>query len=87
MKRNLGHRLLLAVVATFAIAPTGCQVYVGGQTLPSAWYYKDDVQYHPAGPEFKLYREAAELERRKQEARREAGEEAQRTPPGAFGGY
>ena len=39
------------------IAPlfaTGCQTTVGGQTLPSAWYLEDDVQYFPAGPEYKL---------------------------------
>lgn len=27
---------------------------MGGQTLPSATYLEDDVQYFPAGPEFKL---------------------------------
>ena len=35
-------------------ALTGCQSTVGGQTLPSAYYLRDDVQYHPAGPEFIL---------------------------------
>jgi hypothetical protein len=40
---------------------TGCQVDVGGQTLPSAYYLKDDVQYFPTGPEFKLSREAAAM--------------------------
>jgi hypothetical protein len=45
------------------IAPwlTGCQVEVGGQVLPSAYYMQDDVQYFPPGPEFKLAREAAAL--------------------------
>jgi len=33
---------------------TGCQTSVGGQTLPSAHYLRDDVQYFPAGPEFIL---------------------------------
>ncbi|MCP4782065.1 MAG: hypothetical protein GY903_11085 [Fuerstiella sp.] len=33
---------------------TGCQTSIGGQTLPSATYLDDDVQYFPAGPEFKL---------------------------------
>ena len=33
---------------------SGCQTVMGGQTLPSAYYLRDDVQYHPAGPEFKL---------------------------------
>lgn len=45
--------------ATGLLAFTGCQVDVGGQTLPSAYYLQDDIQYFPAGPEFKLSREAA----------------------------
>ncbi len=32
----------------------GCQTDIGGQTLPSAHYLRDDVQYFPAGPEFLL---------------------------------
>jgi hypothetical protein len=44
-----------------AICLTGCQVDVGGQTLPSAYYLQDDIQYFPAGPEFKLSKEAAAL--------------------------
>jgi hypothetical protein len=47
----------LAVTSLALVAPlfsTGCQATVGGQTLPSAWYLEDDVQYFPAGPEFKL---------------------------------
>ena len=51
----------LAVLAVSA-APlgfTGCRVDVGGQTLPSAYYLQDDIQYFPAGPEFKLSKEAA----------------------------
>lgn len=35
-------------------ALSGCQTHIGGQTLPSAYYLRDDVQYFPAGPEFKL---------------------------------
>jgi hypothetical protein len=34
---------------------------IGGQTLPSAYYLQDDIQYFPAGPEFKLSKEAAAL--------------------------
>lgn len=30
---------------------TGCQTTIGGQTLPSAYYLQDDVQYFPAGSE------------------------------------
>jgi len=40
---------------------TGCQVDVGGQTLPSAMYMKDDVQYFAPGSEFILSKEAAAL--------------------------
>ena len=46
---------------------TGCQVDVGGQTLPSPYYMSDDVQYFPPGPEFKLAREAAAMGQQAQE--------------------
>lgn len=53
---------------------TGCQVSVGGQTLPSPYYLDDDVQYFPEGPEFKLSNEAAALEEFKaEEAQRRMG--------------
>jgi hypothetical protein len=45
-----------------ALGSTGCQLTEGGQTLPSPYYIEDDVQYFPAGPEFKLTNEAAALE-------------------------
>ena len=51
--------VVLACLACVGSALTGCQVDVGGQTLPSAYYLQDDIQYFPAGPEFKLSREAA----------------------------
>ncbi|WP_442509820.1 hypothetical protein SH528x_001418 [Novipirellula sp. SH528] len=56
-------RLAVATVLTGAcvISTTGCQVALNGQTLPSPYYLQDDVQYFPAGPEFKLPREAAAL--------------------------
>jgi hypothetical protein len=53
--RGLVCGIGLAMIA----GSTGCQVDVGGQTLPSPYYTKDDVQYFPPGPEFKLSREAA----------------------------
>lgn len=56
-------RTLLLALGLLAIAGvTGCQVDVGGQTLPSPYYLTDDVQYFPPGPEFKLAREAAAME-------------------------
>jgi hypothetical protein len=53
------RRMIAAVCAISALGVTGCQVDVGGQTLPSAYYLQDDIQYFPAGPEFKLSKEAA----------------------------
>lgn len=60
---------LVAVIASSALL-TGCQTTVGGQTLPSPDYLTDDVQYFPAGPEFKLsnqveaaHKQAAEKEK------------------------
>ena len=41
-----------------AIASTGCQVDVAGQTLPSPYYQYDDIQIYQKGPEFKLQNEA-----------------------------
>jgi hypothetical protein len=45
--------LLLAPVCLL-VGSSGCQTTIGGQTLPSAYYLRDDIQYHPAGPEFLL---------------------------------
>ena len=47
-------RVVLLACAAAPAALTGCQSQVGGQTLPSAYYLRDDVQYFPHGPEFKL---------------------------------
>jgi hypothetical protein len=58
-KRHSWRGLLLGLGAVVALGVTGCQVDVGGQTLPSPYYMQDDVQYFPPGPEFKLSREAA----------------------------
>lgn len=61
--RRAALRLIRSGVAlaavTAGISLTGCQVDVGGQTLPSGYYLQDDIQYFPAGPEFKLSKEAA----------------------------
>jgi hypothetical protein len=55
-------RAMLLGCALLACASTGCQSTIGGQTLPSAFYLRDDVQYHPAGPEFRLSRQVEALE-------------------------
>ncbi len=64
-KRPLRYALIGA--GLLAATLTGCQVDVGGQTMPSPYYMTDDVQYFPPGPEFKLSREAAALQERSQE--------------------
>ena len=67
-KCNRPLRWTLLGLGLFSVVGlTGCQVDVGGQTLPSPYYMSDDVQYYTPGPEFKLEREAA--------AQREAGAE------------
>ena len=38
---------------------TGCQMDIGGQTLPSPWYLNENVQYYPPGAQFPLSKEAA----------------------------
>ncbi len=61
-------RLVLCGLGLAAcLSATGCQVSVGGQTLPSPYYLKDDVQYYASGTEFKLPREAAHLKAYKTE--------------------
>ena len=65
MKRNLIKHWLPAVLAacTMMGSMSGCiQSTVGGQTLPSGYYLRDDVQYFPAGPEFKLTNQVRALE-------------------------
>jgi hypothetical protein len=55
-------RVLLSIVSLLAtLSATGCQVDIGGQTLPSPYYMSDDVQYFPPGHEFKLANEAAAM--------------------------
>ena len=53
---------LLLGVLTCVVSAAGCQAQIGGQTLPSAYYLRDDVQYFPAGPEFKLSRQVQAAE-------------------------
>jgi hypothetical protein len=55
------------------VTSTGCQVSVSGQTLPSAYYLHDDVQYFPAGPENKLANETAALKAAAAEAKSQQG--------------
>ena len=55
--------LLLAVLGvSVSGALTGCQTDIAGQTLPSAYYLQDDVQYFPAGPEMYLSNQVQQME-------------------------
>jgi len=58
-------KLALLTCGLFSTAiATGClQTSVGGQTLPSARYLRDDVQFFRAGPEFQLHNQVEALER------------------------
>lgn len=60
-KRFTGRGAIFKLGLLAALGLTGCQVDVGGQTLPSAYYLSDDVQYFPAGNEFVLANEAAAM--------------------------
>ena len=78
MKRNAnrGWRgLMLASCLLLSAVSAGCfQTTVGGQTLPSAYYLDDDVQYFPTGPEQKLSNQIRAMERYKAEQQRGASE-------------
>ena len=65
----MGKLLVATVGSVLALGSTGCQVHMAGQTLPSPWYLKDDVQYFPAGPENKLANETAALKAAREEAK------------------
>ena len=74
-------RAVLFAGICLGITLTGCQVDYGGQTLPSAYYLQDDIQYFPAGPEFKLSKEAAAQKAYK----KEIGESETIAGPGPYG--
>ena len=65
--RQIAIQASMLFMIAGAVTLTGCQVDVGGQTLPSAYYLQDDIQYFPAGPEFKLSKETAALKAAKKE--------------------
>ncbi len=64
MARNAASSTLRAMVCGLGLlgAAVGCQSSVGGQTLPSAYYLSDDVQYFPPGPETRLFNQRQALE-------------------------
>jgi hypothetical protein len=62
-------RLALLACGLFCLPAIGCQLqsHLGGQTLPSAYYLRDDIQYFPAGPEFPLWNQVQALEQHRLE--------------------
>jgi hypothetical protein len=78
-KSALGQRsAALSLGFALLAVTTGCQIDVGGQTLPSPQWVTDDVQYFPSGTEFKLSREAAAMAA----AKADAAASGQAEPPG-----
>lgn len=68
MKAKTGWHKLLVTGLLMSATSSGClQTTIGGQTLPSAYYLDDDVQYFPTGPEQKLANQIRALERYKAE--------------------
>ena len=59
---SISPRMVLLGCALLSATSIGCQSTIGGQTLPSAFYLQDDVQYFPAGPEFRLSRQVQAIE-------------------------
>ena len=54
-------KAILLGVGLAALSSTGCQTHIGGQTLPSPYYLRDDVQYFAPDSENKLARESAAM--------------------------
>ena len=72
MKAKSGWHKLLVAGLLISATSTGClQTTIGGQTLPSAYFLDDDVQYMPTGPEQKLSNQIRALERYKAERQAE----------------
>ena len=55
-------RLAMLSCGVLPLLAVGCQGSIGGQTLPSAYYLRDDIQYFPSGPEFLLPNQERVLE-------------------------
>ncbi len=78
---NTQRWVTLGLGVALLSAATGCQLDVGGQTLPSPQWMLDDVQYFPSGTEFKLSREATAMQAAKADAAA-AGDQNGPAPPG-----
>jgi len=80
MQARIG-RWTAALALPAILAATGCQVEMGGQTLPSPYYMTDDVQYYAPGPSFILAKEAAAMmEAKNREKERAPAPDSLRAP-------
>lgn len=73
--------LMMLGLAAVCSSSVGCQTTIGGQTLPSAYYLKDDLQYFPPGPEFKLSKQVQAIEEYKLRQQGGAGTDEVVQPP------
>ena len=53
-KRWCSLLLITSGLLVSSAMSVGCQTNIGGQTLPSAFYLKDDIQYYPPSTETPL---------------------------------
>ncbi len=78
LKAALGS---LTLVGCFGL--TGCMGDYSGQNLPTPYYLGSQIQYFPAGPEFKLTREAGAQKEYRETQEQRAGVQGapQAVPP------
>lgn len=75
-------RWALCACGLLATAVTGCQSNIAGQTLPSGYYLRDDIQYFIPGPETPLTNQRRALEEyRLQRGGGGAGQGGGQAPP------
>ncbi len=68
MRANSSWLVVVITGMLLSATSTGCfTTTIGGQSLPSAYYLDDDVQYFPMGTEQKLSNQIRALERYKAE--------------------
>ena len=69
MNRTKTARLIVAL-AGLSLSAVGCQTWMVGQSLPSPYHRRDDVQYFPKGPSFPHQNELNQMAQYEDELRR-----------------
>lgn len=62
MRPLYGMFLCFSLLIMLMAGSVGCQVHVGGQTLPGGYYLQDDVQYFSPGSKNTLQSESMKLQ-------------------------